>query len=582
MRTDEYPIIMVHTPDTRSSPVFTKPGVFAPYQVNAQMSAASYRLKNIIAWSIAGALLVAYFLIALNRPWSLQTQHIHDDALYMRLAASLVSGEWLGAYDDRTLAKPPGFPFFLALTSTSGLPFNIAVGLFNASASALFSYGIFRLTSSRIAGLLTFTLVLFSPQHFEITRVIRETIYPYQVLAYLGFLLVWWSTATAGWKWLVLAGLTFGWIWITREDGIWLVPGTLLFFLLTPAPVRRRLHAALIFTVAAISIPLLLGAANAAHYGRWSISEMKDPVFVSAISATQSVVVGNRIQGVAVTARAREEIYKASPAFSELREILESPEYFTFACAYNRSSCGEIANGFWHWAVRYAAWQRGKHSSPQEAAAFYRQIKAEIETACERGDFACDVRFADSLPTIIDADLVNVPGYTLDLLLTSLLFKGVQVQPDPSTGGEAELGAASKLLNNPPALGPTHPSLVFMTSIRDYSESGAAAGISVVAMMYRAAFYSLLAFALIGIIATMVKWRFARFGALERVALVITVLIGARLALLALVGVTSFPTNNAIYLGPVYQMIASVLVLGVASALFCWRRSLRSPIPLNS
>ena len=39
----------------------------------------------------------------------------HDDQLGVEIASNILSGGWLGAWDSRTLAKPPGFSIYLAV-----------------------------------------------------------------------------------------------------------------------------------------------------------------------------------------------------------------------------------------------------------------------------------------------------------------------------------------------------------------------------------------------------------------------------------------------------------------------------------
>ncbi len=48
-------------------------------------------------------------------------QAIHDDMLFVSLAASIREGQWLGPYNNLTLAKGPIYPLWLALSSLTGL-----------------------------------------------------------------------------------------------------------------------------------------------------------------------------------------------------------------------------------------------------------------------------------------------------------------------------------------------------------------------------------------------------------------------------------------------------------------------------
>ncbi|MBC8039102.1 MAG: hypothetical protein H7Y06_01020, partial [Opitutaceae bacterium] len=46
----------------------------------------------------------------------------HDDRLFLKLAGSLLQGEWLGPYTDKTLAKGPFFSIFIAGVFLLGVP----------------------------------------------------------------------------------------------------------------------------------------------------------------------------------------------------------------------------------------------------------------------------------------------------------------------------------------------------------------------------------------------------------------------------------------------------------------------------
>src|SRR6187455_389522 len=46
----------------------------------------------------------------------------HDDVLFLRLAESILSGDWLGRYSEMTLIKGCGYPLWIALMAALGIP----------------------------------------------------------------------------------------------------------------------------------------------------------------------------------------------------------------------------------------------------------------------------------------------------------------------------------------------------------------------------------------------------------------------------------------------------------------------------
>ncbi|NJN60318.1 MAG: hypothetical protein HC795_01160 [Coleofasciculaceae cyanobacterium RL_1_1] len=93
---------------------------------------------------------------------------------------------------------------------------------------------------------------------------------------------------------------------------------------------------------------------------------------------------------VPVPASARAAIYDHSPAFRELRPALEVPPntgWRSQSCA--EGICDDYAGGFFFWALRDAAAAAGYYETPDRAAAFYRQLAAEINAACDDGVLRC-------------------------------------------------------------------------------------------------------------------------------------------------------------------------------------------------
>src|ERR1700722_18056994 len=109
------------------------------------------------------AVAVVRLAIVLNLPILFLPQAGHDDGLFMRLGASLASGNWLGDFSQFTLMKGPGYPAFLAMTSFSGLSVAATHGLFQFAAIALAAWAVYALTSSRATAVVTLIILAFYP-----------------------------------------------------------------------------------------------------------------------------------------------------------------------------------------------------------------------------------------------------------------------------------------------------------------------------------------------------------------------------------------------------------------------------------
>lgn len=402
----------------------------------------------LIAATILGLVVAAFLVISANQPVTLLAHAVHDDALYMAQARTLAAGEWMGTYNDRALAKPPGFPLFLAALYELGLPYSIGVALFKVVAALVCAAGIWRLTRAMWIGVAAVPLLLFHPQVFSVFRILRESIYPSQVLLFLGIILLSFRS-----RWQVsgflAAGVVFGWTWITREEGIWMIPGVIVLLLALSNGLRALPALAVAFGIGAVFLPLTVGALNQKIYGRWTVAEIGDSDFVAANSRLLSVTDGGQKSGVGVTKASREAIYAVSPTFATLRPIIEAPGYWQFGCDPRPQTCGEIANGWWHWALRWGAWQAGYHATPAAAAKFYRAVADEVGAACGDGRLHCIWRPVGQLPTILVSDLAKIPPYFGRLVERLFLFRIDFPLVMPSAGSQPEMDVMLAQLNRP-------------------------------------------------------------------------------------------------------------------------------------
>jgi hypothetical protein len=91
----------------------------------------------------------------------------YDDRLFIDLAQHLIAGEWLGPFNELTLAKGPFYPLFIAGAFAAGIPLFLAQHLLYAAACALFTRALRPAIASGWWRLLIFALLLWNPMSFE-------------------------------------------------------------------------------------------------------------------------------------------------------------------------------------------------------------------------------------------------------------------------------------------------------------------------------------------------------------------------------------------------------------------------------
>jgi hypothetical protein len=408
-------------------------------------------------------MIITYLIVAVHTPISIDPSAPHDDSLFIALGRSLAEGRWLGQFSQFTLMKGPGYPVFLALANWLGVSVSFARALFHCFSIAFF-VAICHLfvRSYAISGVL-FTLLLWHPISLSLflLRVRREQIYYGQaliVLAALAAALFYARGKKQRTLFGALCGVMLGWFWLTREEGVWIIPGIALIVLAATFQAVREYRIRKLIATLLVAMGVFTGvqvgfrAINWAVYGKFVGVDVKETNFQRALGALHSVRSGGVRPFISVTRAARERIYAASPTFASLKWYFEGPKaepWVGFTCQLLPDSCGEIAAGWFIWALRDAASAAGHYSSPAKASLFFKQLADEILTTCAKGVLECAPPLIAEMPPVSWSRIAELaPPRYLDAL-DLLLFLRPPLQINPSGGPEELLAASLRFLNYP-------------------------------------------------------------------------------------------------------------------------------------
>ena len=438
-----------------------------------------------IASKVSGPAVAVALLIAVpslfrlvwqtNTPLNIWWQAGHDDGLFMRLAASISSGRWLGPYDQFTLMKGPGYPLFLALSAASGLPVTAMHAFLAIAAILAVAWAIGRVSGSRPVAIAAFLLLIFLPVSFDQQRIVREQIYWAQTLLFFStFAVVMLAppARTAPRLWLAAtSGAILGWTWLTREEGVWLIPGIAIVLAgkalqcrLDKRPLRPTVIGAATVAAGFAVVYLSFLTANAIYYGRFIGVDIKEGNFTAAVSALESIDDGGApTPYVPVSDGAIRLAAEVSPSFRPLAEALE-PEgrlkgWRVPGCAVYSWTCGKLAGGWFLWALRDAGAGNGLYASPAIASREFGKVADEIRQACDRSRLRCRPRLIDLVPPIAPEQWWKIPGVTVQAIhlmsLVSVPWIGEPQLGDATlTGDTATFNAAWRFLNFPRAVAP--------------------------------------------------------------------------------------------------------------------------------
>lgn len=409
-------------------------------------------------WFWAAVLLTAakLWLVAGQRIFAIGPS-FHDDRLFLELAGHIMSGQWLGPYNQMTLAKGPMYSFFIAAVFKLGLPLAFAQHLLYAAACATFTRSLRPWLRSGAAWFALYVLLLWNPMSYEaenLGRVLRQNLYtPLALFTIAGLVTLFLRRRESGRQQAItgaLTGLAFGCFWLTREESVWLLPaiGLLLaapFLALALHRERFQRWRALAagtgaFVVVALLPLLFVCTMNLRHYGWFGSVEFRAPEFKDAYGALLRIQTGPKLKDVTVTRQMREAAYELSPAFARLRPVLDGRVGTQWADpALAPIAERQIRGGWFMWALRDAVREAGLAPDAREVMRYYQQVADELNAACDAGVVPALPRRSGFLPPLGPELLRPLADESVKFLDYFFRFRDFTAYSPASQGDYADL-----------------------------------------------------------------------------------------------------------------------------------------------
>lgn len=358
---------------------------------------------------LCGITLLAIFLGA-NRDLFAIPAAVHDDRLFVNRALDLLQGHWLGDYNQYTLIKGPFFPLFMAVNNVLGFPLLVAEQVLFCLAGLTFLYALTYLyRQPRWPLILIYALYAFQPVAFSLNRTVRESLY-------VSLTVFFFAGGVLGMAHLLgrvppqrtaahaaLLGLSSAAFWLTREEGLWLVPSLLLLFVIGAVSQYRQSRSlkAVLGRSRMFGLSLLLcsvcvlcvACLNYANYGVFlARSELLSNEFGTAYGSLTRVKAATWDAHIPVPHAARQQLYAQSPSFRQLQAALDDPAtvkgWSSFSCPFYPSTCGDYAGGWFVWSFRDAVVRAGYTTAPR-AMQFYSDLANEVNRLCDMKQLQC-------------------------------------------------------------------------------------------------------------------------------------------------------------------------------------------------
>ena len=316
-----------------------------------------------------------------------------------RAAQSITAGQWLGEYDWLTLSKHMLFPLWAALCHALHIPYLAAGQLLVCGAALACTMAFAPVLKSNKSRLAVYLLLCFNPAasaSFTL-RFYRDNIFPSLCMLFFaglcGYALRCRQSCKKGLPWLGLSGLGLAAAWLTREDGMWLLPFALVgAFILVITALRDEIPAVkkavrCLMTV----IPLLIlwlgilafSTVNYTHYGLFAVSDFSSGSFAQAMGAMSRVKPEKWKPLVSVPTDVRQLLYAHVPSLAPLEKWLEEDE--DLQNSFRNSKLDDYQAGSFYWAIRKAAWYEGVYDNAPKAQAYWQQVADEINELCDTG-----------------------------------------------------------------------------------------------------------------------------------------------------------------------------------------------------
>ena len=388
-----------------AAPAAPRDGAPRPDEVAVTAAPGSKRvLARVVTWLVIFGLAALKLWLVSDQTLRFRGQSDHDSALFVKLAGSLLEGEWLGPYDRFTLIKGPGYPIWIAAMHVLGVPLLWARQWLYVLACIALTTALRRVLASPFVWVPLLALLLFNPVTFDPGTLIvsREGFYASvtgAVLAGLACL----HHARRGAPivmalWAVVLGAAFALFWVTREEGLWLLPAFLTLPLFTlwsvwrgdPADRRVRMGLCLLpYAVCGLGLGAVM-TLNQQRYGIRCVTELGTPQFGTALGTLQRVEPHERKQAIPVPAATRKRLYEVSPSFKRLEPFLEGSAGNSWKIVSRRRlgltpDEADIGGGWFVWAFREAADLAGMHQVGPGALAFYDGLSRELSEALDDG-----------------------------------------------------------------------------------------------------------------------------------------------------------------------------------------------------
>lgn len=415
------------------------------------------RSDRILWWCVGGLVLFRAILVGWW-PFPVQLYTPGEAGFILQQAMFLLDGEWLGPYDNNTLAKSPVAPMWIAAMHFAGIPLLLAQHALYICVCVICMVAGGRITHNRGVQIFVFTILLFNPFSYgyeSVATSFRELLEQSLLLGVLGTSTIIFLDLSERGKvqatYCVLFGVFFTLFW--NNGGarlsvlaylLWILLVCVHYFkgrdkLRVRSMVSGVLQTVLIPAALLVLVTGAIAFKNLDEYGVFAISEASTPEFETALRGIVAIDSGRWRPNAALPADMIEKIRSLSSGaelIASIENVSENPLVFK----------GTLAG-----LLRAVVQDAGYYEAGGAAVlAYYRRLGQEIDNACNDKTFECREPLFGLLPPWREGLAASWADAFREVVVKAVQIPALGTVEDIfSSGDPVALLGASRLVNSP-------------------------------------------------------------------------------------------------------------------------------------
>lgn len=412
--------------------------------------------NNKYSFFILALIAFLYYFFISHFPTSIHSDAWIDDAFGTNVALSILKGDWLGEYNNYTLAKGPGFSFFILICFFLGISVMQGIALLNIISVYLLARAFQRIQINYVIIMLIFVLLLFHPAIIP-TRPMRDFICPSLLYIFISAIIniLYIDKKTFTTKY-ILYGILIGLMLTVRDDWQWLIPVLVILAYIVlryKKSLKVNIKNLLYLCVSPFIFLFIIALINFFNYGKLIINDFKETNYIRALNLIDRVDDGDYKPFLMSSSKKRQLIANNSPAFNEIVNYFdnEGEGWKIHGCNFYHWTCGDISTGWFFWGLRDAVALKGYYSSPSNASEFYKKLGDEIDESCSSNKLKCRKKYLPIFPYFSIEHFISHSKESIPTLfeVVSMFDHRLDIKPTPSSGGKKRFEKFVKVNGNP-------------------------------------------------------------------------------------------------------------------------------------